>query len=383
MNNHLVNKISGNDNVSATEVGVLILVLMITFKTCNLPSVLFATSGESGVWSIAIHLILDAMLLVFALYIASKGGIQSKNIPKPLRKCAAFILFLFFLFKFSAFTFEAASSAVSVLFERAQVVPILIAIVMVSAIMASKGFTGISRTALLFGWLAIFILLFNLFFIGFDGFGFNLYPVFKFNKVPDGILKEAAWFGEPLIFLTTDFSKKTAKKQKGFIIFTFIISAITLIGFYLLLIFTYGSLADSVNNAFSRVLTMNKYSNELGAVDWPMIILWLVMAIIHLSCLVCATRQCFIEVADTNKQNKLVKEIAFYSIVIIAPAIFYFFVFDSVNYSKILSDKAVGLITLIVSYTLPLAIAVSLWIKNKKIIPKSVDGKNKITFDKD
>lgn len=361
----MTKRIRKKDLLSGSEMGVLLFIVMITFKTCNLPSVLFSEAKESGVWSIIFHLVLDAILLVFALYIASLGGIQSKTIPAPVRKIASALLFVFFLFKFTAFSFEATSSTVSVLFENSLIFPIFIAILISTAFLGGKGFTSVGRTALLLAWLALLLLVFNILFISFDGFGFNLYPILRFEKVTSGMLKEAIWFGEPLILMTADLSPKLDKKQKGFVISSYVVSCVILIGFYLLLIFTYGDVSKSVNNAFSRVLTMNKFSNQLGAVDWPIIALWLGASIIHLSCLFCASRQCYIEVVDRNKKGQRIKTAVFYAIMIAVPIIIYFTVFDTISYTKILYSLPVSIISLIMCYVIPIIIAIITFIKVK------------------
>ncbi len=362
----MTNRIRKKDILSGSEIGVLLFIVMITFKTCNMPAVLFSEAKESGVWSILFHLMLDAILLVFALYVASLGGIQSRNLPAPVRKIASALLFLFFLFKFTAFSFEATSSIVSVLFEDALIFPIFIAVIISTAYLGGKGFTSVGRTALLLAWLSILLLIFNILFISFDGFGFNLYPIFRFKNVSAGMLKQAIWFGEPLILMTADLSPKLDKKQKGFVIGSYVLSCLILIGFYMLLIFTYGDASKSVNNAFSRVLTMNKFSNQLGAVDWPIIALWLGSAIMQLSCLFCAAKQSYSVTMEFKEKGERIKTVIFYLIMIAVPIIVYFATFDTLSYTKILSSLPVSVISLIMCYVLPVVIAIIIFIRTKK-----------------
>lgn len=369
MNNSMTKSIK-KESVSGIETGVLLFIIMLTFKTCNLPAILFSEAKESGVWSILFHLLLDGVLLVFALFVASKGGIQSKTIPAPIRKIASALLFLFFLFKFTAFSFEATTSIVSVLFEQSLIYPIFVAVLISTAFLGGKGMRSVGRTALLLGWLAILLLVFNVLFVSFDGFAFNLYPILRFENVSGGMLKEAIWFGEPLILMTADLSPKLDKKQKGFVITSYALSCIILIGFYVLLIFTYGEISKSVNNAFSRVLTMNKFSNQLGSVDWPIITLWLGASIIHLSTLFCASRQCYLEIVNRKTKGKTAKNVVFYAIMIVVPTLIYTFVFDSISYIKILTSIPVAVIALIMCYVLPIILAIVAYLKNKDQIQK-------------
>ncbi len=366
MNESLTTQVSGKAVLKAPETGLLVFILMITFKTCNLPSVLFADLKESSVWCILTHCLMDGILLIISLYIASLGGIQSKNIPKLLRKVASTILFFFFLFKLSAAIYEMTTSVSSVLFENSLIFPIFALVLIATAVIGSKGFTGIGRLTLIFAWIAVFILVFNIFFLGFDGYAFNLYPVLRPTNYLKGLVKEAIWFGEPLILMTADLSPKFNKKQNGFVAVAYISAVFSLVGFYLLLIFTYGEVAGSVNNAFSRVLTMNRYSNELGAVDWPMIVLWLISGIIHVSCLFAGCKQCFNEVCGHNKKVKLSTHIIFYLLTVGIPVVFYFTLFDNVLYTAILSATQTGIISLIISYGLPILIGIVAYIKYKK-----------------
>lgn len=365
MNSEVTTQISGKDVLKAPETAVLVFILTLTFKTCNLPSVIFSASGESGIWAILIHTLLDGLLLGVSLFVASKGGIQSKSIPTPIRKIGAFLLLFFFLFKFGAFIYESTDSASKVLFENSLIFPIFAMVLIASAFIGSKGFSGIGRVALIFAWISIFILIFNLFFVGFDGFAYNLYPVLKFENVPKGILKEAVWFGEPLILMTADLSPKFTKKQTGHVIISFALAVVILEAFYLLMIYTYGEMSNSITNAFARVLTMNKYSNELGAVDWPIITVWLISAIIHTSCLFASCKQCFIEVVEKNGKNTFLQELIFFVLALGLPIIFYFTLFDNVTYTSILGSTAVGITCLIFSYVIPLIIAISAFVKKK------------------
>lgn len=376
MNNDVTTRISGKDVLKAPETAVLVFILTLTFKTCNLPSVIFSASGESAIWSILIHTLLDGLLLGVSLYVASKGGIQSKSIPTPVRKVGAFLLFFFFLFKFGAFIYESTDSASKVLFENSLIFPIFAIVLIASAYIGSKGFSGIGRVALVFAWISVFIFIFNLFFVGFDGFAYNLYPVLRFENVPKGILKEAVWFGEPLILMTADLSPKFTKKETGRVILAFVLAVIVLEAFYLLIIYTYGELSNSITNAFARVLTMNKYANELGAVDWPIIIIWLISAIIHTSCLFASCKQCFIEVVTKNSQNEFWQKVVFYALILGLPIIFYFTLFDNVTYTQVIGSTAVGIICLIFSYVIPLIIAISSFIK-KKNRQKEIDEDEK------
>lgn len=376
MNNDVTTRISGKDVLKAPETAVLVFILTLTFKTCNLPSVIFSASGESAIWSILIHTLLDGLLLGVSLYVASKGGMQSKSIPTPVRKVGAFLLFFFFLFKFGAFIYESTDSASKVLFENSLIFPIFAIVLIASAYIGSKGFSGIGRVALVFAWISVFIFIFNLFFVGFDGFAYNLYPVLRFENVPKGILKEAVWFGEPLILMTADLSPKFTKKETGRVILAFVLAVIVLEAFYLLIIYTYGELSNSITNAFARVLTMNKYANELGAVDWPIIIIWLISAIIHTSCLFASCKQCFIEVVTKNSQNEFWQKVVFYALILGLPIIFYFTLFDNVTYTQVIGSTAVGIICLIFSYVIPLIIAISSFIK-KKNRQKEIDEDEK------
>lgn len=377
MNRILTTKLDGKDTLRAPETAIILFLLMITFKTCNMPAVLYSAAEESGVWCIIIHAVLDAILTCVSLYVASLGGIQSKNIPKGVRKVAAALLLFFFLFKLSAFIYETTTSSSSVLFENSLIFPIFLAILISTAIIGSSGFTVIGRGSLIFGWLSIFMLVFNLFFVGFDGFGYNLFPALRFENVTKGLIKQAVWFGEPLILMTADLSKKYTKKQNALIGGAFAAASLVLIAFYLLLIYTYGNASKSVNNAFSRVLTMNKYSNELGAVDWPMIILWLIAALIHTSCLFSACKQCYVELVEVEKKGLTAKTIIFYILAIGLPLVFYFTVFDNVLYTTVLGSLPVGIITFALGYALPLVVAIAAFIKVKKI--KKEEKLNEVT----
>jgi|GEM_PF-6845666 len=364
----LKNNTQGSDVLNSTQTAISLIIIMISSKLCYLPSVIAKANGESSLISVCILVALDLLTAFFAIKISRHGGLQSHSIPSPVRKTVAVLLGLLFGFKFCAFCYEISSATSSSLFDSSVVLPLFVLVTACVVYVGAKGFTGIMRVGALTFWICVLLLLFNFFFVGLDGDKFNLFPIGRRN-VFDGILGAGIWFGDTAVLALTDTSRsKGDKKGNLLIIGSAIFSAVIIVGFYLLMIYTYGSAVKNVGSAFSRVLLMNKNSLELGAVDWPLMTVWLIMSFLHSSILFSAFRQCFNElVAPRREKSFRWISVLFYILAPVLSFLLYYFLFkDPTTYTEVLTTKWVSISALCIEYALPALVFLILILKKKE-----------------
>lgn len=355
--NELNNEISGSNVLSTMQICLTLIIVTITSKLCLLPSVLAEASEESAFWSVLILAAFDVITAMISIYACRSGGIDA--IPKGIKKTMAALLFATFAFKFCAFTFEISISAADSLFETGATLPLFTLLIVGTVFVGSKGFTGVARAAILVAWACLLLLILNLFFIGVDGNVQNLFPLARPEPI-NGMIKALVWFGDPCLFLLVS-SNKSKKSNVAFAI-SYAVSFLVIGGFYLLLVYTYGSALKDVGVAFSRVLLMNRTSAELGALDWPIMTVWLSMGFFHCSLLFAACKRCFSVVFETKNYKK--RYVPFYLCVPALAFITYFFLFKNVDvYSKVLTLPAVALTIGVIEYTSPIITAIIIKIK--------------------
>lgn len=368
---------AGDDSITKTQFAVLLFIFTITAKICFLPSIMYNKTKESSLWVLVSFIVLEGVLAIFAYYIAKNGGLRSEYTPVWLRKIFSFLLLILYSFKLLAFAFEASISATSVLFDGSLTIPLYLLLVIGSGIICAKGFSGIARTATLFAFGWIFFFVFNLLFLGIKGSDYNLFPLLRPQNIGEGILTSSVWFGDSSILITIclNESKKEKKIERASIPILFSFAGIILILFFILLIYTYGSASGSVENAFARVLLMNPNADELGAIDWPIIIIWLSMAIIQTSSLFSASRLAFTELFKEGENRERIKTTLFYIAFAILFPLFYFLVFkNSIGYTKIITSKVISIIALVLEYVIPMIMALIIYINKER--KRKVEGKN-------
>ena len=266
---------SDNNRLSRAEVGILLYLLLSAFRVCLLPALLADTAGESEFYVVLAGLAVDFAVCAGALAVAHRGGLEAMPWPSALKRALGAVLAVFFLFKMVLHTYEAVQFCEAELFDQAM--PLLLAAVFVltAALLSVKGYTGIARTGLMFMLIIVFLLLFSAFFVEFGGYGYNLWTLLRPRGVGGGLLRSAQWVGDGAVFLLAD--TRCEHRPKGHILWAVVAAVavlLTLSWFYLNFIYTYGSAGRYVQIAFLRMLT-NGDPEELGAVDWPIMLVWL------------------------------------------------------------------------------------------------------------
>lgn len=264
------------NKLTRAEVGILLLLLLSTFRICLLPAVLSQVAGESCVYVMLSGLAIDLVICVAALRVAGMGGIGGLRLHPVVRRIFCGVLAFFFFFKVTVHVYEAVAYCVNDLFEQASPLLLMVVFVLTSAFLAHKGFAGIARTGIMFMLVIVFLAVLSVFFAAFGGYGYNLWVLLRPHDVGKGLLQSMLWLGDGAIFFLAD-TRTSVHPERHFRwgILAFAVVAVGMLFFYLNFVFTYGSAGQYVRFAFVRMLT-NGDPEELGAVDWPIMLIWLV-----------------------------------------------------------------------------------------------------------
>lgn len=346
------------NRLTRAEVGILTFVLLTAFRICLLPAVISEGAGESCVYVILAGMGVDLAVTFVALKVASMGGLANLHIPALAKRIVGGVLALFFFFKVVVHVYEAVNYCVGELFDQAT--PLLLAVVFVltAAILASKGFAGVARTGIMFVPVIAFLAVLSVFFAEFGGYGYNLWVLLRPHDVGKGILYSMLWLGDGALFVFADTRAEGApRKAYRWGLVAFAVALVTMLAFYLNFVYTYGSAGRYVQYAFVRMLT-NGDPEELGAVDWPIMLIWLLSVPLYLASLFYAGTEGVRLVATTREHGGF----WVHAVSALAVGLCYYFLFADKDgfvrlyQSKALSYALVGVLGVIVLAAFALAV---------------------------
>jgi len=271
------------NNLTRSEVGILLFLLLSTYRICLLPAILSEAAGESAFYVVLAGLGIDVVVCFAALLVASKGGVEALSMPRPVKRALGGVFAVYFLFKTLVRTYEVVHYCVGDLFEQAMPMLLVVVFVITAGLVASKGFAGIARTGIMILLITVFLVGFAAFYAGFCGYGYNLWVLLRPHDVGKGLLYSSLWLGDGAVLAFAD--TRTTVKPRSQFAWGAMAVAVVLVGmcfFYLNFIYTYGSAGRYVQYAFVRMLT-NGDPEELGAVDWPIMLIWLMSVPLHLA----------------------------------------------------------------------------------------------------
>ena len=277
--------------MTRAEVGILVYVLLVTFRVCAMPAILSEGAGESCFYVVMAGLGIDGLLTLLCLRVAAMGGLPAVAWPKPVKRILFGLLALLFLFKTTLRVYEVTDYCVNELFDHAT--PLLLAVVLIvtSALLATKGFVGVARTGLMYAILVAFLAVLSVFYVEFGGYDYNLFALLRPQGVGNGLLRSLVWMGDGLVFLLVDLrSADGVEKRYTWGVLSLLVVIIGMAAFYLNFVYTYGSAGQYVRYAFVRMLT-NGDPDALGALDWPVLLIWLSAVPLHLAALFYAAMQ--------------------------------------------------------------------------------------------
>lgn len=271
------------NRLTLSEVGVLLFVLLTAFRICLLPAVLSEVAEESAVYVLIAGFAIEAGVCLSSLWVSSMGGLGALRLPSAVKRAAGLLLAFFFFFKVVVRTYEVVEYCAGDLFEQASPLLLVVVFLLTAALLSVKGLAGVARTGLMYLPVIAFLLVLSVFFASFNGYGYNLWVLLRPRSVGAGVLRSALWLGDGAVLMLADTRKEGAPKRRyGWAALAFAVALLGLLFFYLNFVYTYGSAGRYVRYAFVRMLTGGD-PEELGAVDWPILLVWLLSVPLHLA----------------------------------------------------------------------------------------------------
>lgn len=273
--------------ISIRQAFVMILLLVPAMKINMLPSYIANVSGIDGYITVLVPMVVELVIL-WAVIVTSKHGGIDKILTRALgdtgRRFIMLILIIVFAVRVLVYSVEACDFVSQVWFDQHDWLPVVLPLALATVYIGAKGIRGIARSAEIFVWLFIGVVVLVALFNSSPVKLQNLAPVMTGNvtvKLTSGF-KSALWFGDYLPFLMVKI-KDADKKKVNVLYLAGLLAIVWTALIYVAFFSVYQSAASEIPNAFFRLLTYVVVSAELGHADWPGDILWLVVAAIKIA----------------------------------------------------------------------------------------------------
>lgn len=344
-----------NNKVYSNQFYLLAFISIVTYKVGMLPSLLSLNTSSDAVFSMAIMMVIELMMLILVSKIIKTASILEIKMPKFLKAILLFSIFISLSIKLCTFSFESTIYVKEYVFESAPIYYVLIPLILTISYIAYKGINNIARVSEIIIVILFAAFFFNVLFANIDA----EVAFFKNLTITEnccvGIDRYIVWFGDftPLLFARIIEDKKKNVSKSIFIL------AIVLIPILLMLAFVciFESAGKYIEFAFSKLAVYNQFSFLLGSFDIPTIISFLIAMIIKLSLILFA----IIEILTFFFEKKKI-------CTLFCAAMFLTFCLIINEKERMLkfSTSCIRYITLAVEYTAPIILYIVLSYQNDK-----------------
>lgn len=332
------------DTIGRRQLALLVFFIPIVFKISMLPSLLADAAGNDALFAAGFLIVFEALHLAVIVATLNFGGVKAVrdrwgNIPALL---ITLPLTAVFILKAAVFGMEIVNYVTLFLFYNTvnyAVSAVLIPVFFYVAIGGPRTFGRLCELSLLFlPFIAFFGALFGKLDLHFE----YVLPFFSKGAAPvfsaiDGHLFWAFDFS-PLIFFNLSQSSEQKKKKLPVILMGITVAILTVIGFFVLFIANYGNAASIVDNAFARLAAFNVVSTQIGSIEWPSVVMWLMSAVL------CVAIKCYAG-GKTLEYARIPPKVGI-GIVTAAVGCTMLFLPDGINDSIELAESALRYVTL-------------------------------------
>ena len=184
------------------------------------------------------------------------------------------------------------------------------------------------------------------------------------------------WFGDftPLLIVRLAKEDKT-RFERAYPPLSMILVDFAVIGFFVAFIAIYGNVASYIDHAFSNIGVYNKISDMLGGVDFPIIIVWLMMSIIKLSFLLYTVTECTAGIIKEKMSDKGKLIIVTAALVIVS--LILIFAIDNIDTSYEFATSDIRYFVMASEYLTPLIAFIATAVKFKKRKEKVSDNSDR------
>lgn len=274
------------DTIGRRQLGLLVFFIPIVFKISMLPSLLADAAGNDAMFAVGILILAEALHLALIVTILHFGGVKAigerwGNIPALL---ITLPLLTVFIIKAAVFGMEIVNYVALFLFYNTANLGVSVVLILVFFYVAIGGprtFGRLCELSLLFlPFIVVLGVLFGNLELNFE----YVLPFFAKGAKPifsaiDGHLFWAFDFS-PLIFFNLSASEVQKKKKLPVILIGITLAIMLAVGFFALFFANYGNAASIIDNAFARLAAFNVVSTQIGSIEWPSVVMWLMSAIL-------------------------------------------------------------------------------------------------------
>lgn len=281
------------NSLSPSQYAVTSIILMSVFKLSALPGMLAASSGRDIWISVSVMLAGEILTLAFIVPVSVRGGLKvvSEKYGNFVYSLIAVPVIAVSVIKILVYVADVNAFTSSYLFYNISTDKVGIVFVIAAAYIATKGFKGIGRSALVAVWFIPLILIIGLLF-GIADLDFaRLRPVAASDAEHlFRSLDSSMFWGfdlSPLMFCSLKESaerSETATKKIYISVFAAVTAASAVIAFvYAAYIAVYGGATYISPHAFAALGSFNVVNTEIGSIDWPAVVTWLAFAVLMIS----------------------------------------------------------------------------------------------------
>ncbi len=278
------------DSVRRGQFSVLVFFMPLIFKISTLPSYIAGEAGTDSIFLMATILGLEFLHLLIILRIIKEGGVR--RLEEAYGKKRVFFVTLPLVFsciaRLLAYGVKVADYVTYFLFYNVDHFGIKTVLYLSVFYVAIKGLRGIGRLSEL--GLAFFPL------IIFLGLVFGKTELNPQYVLPLGTItpeKFAECFSS-LLFWSLDFTpflfveiadEPSDKKKKRFpyVAVACVLCFIALEAIYFVFFANYGEAAPIIDHVFARLAAFNVVTTQVGSLEWPTIVMWLIFSLLYLA----------------------------------------------------------------------------------------------------
>lgn len=330
-----------------------------TFKTVMLPSYLASTAGHLAYMSVAIMMLVDLIMYGLVYYISKNINLLKERAPLIIAPVMVGI-FVLSISRLLVLFSETVGYTSSTLFDQGKIIFILLSLLAVVAYIVLKGGKVLSRLSQIVFFIALIAIIGMLILLR-ARLDFGALAPFNYgwDGVANAIDKHYMWYGDfiPLLFLHIVPTRR-GKESKWIFPGAMLFIYIAVVGFIILCQLIYVDALPYTFFAFNKIAIFNKLTQLIGPTNFPIIISWLLMSIIKLSIL---TYACVMSLTYFIR-NKIIS----LSIVIVIIALVISLAMPNSDYSHMFATSAMRYVVGILSYTIPIVLAIYVFIKSRK-----------------
>ena len=358
------------EEVHLSQVAVMIFIISITYKIVMLPKYLAMGAPRDFVVGASIAMLIEIAMFGMVVAVISYTNIYDMYAHYWVKVVIALGIIISSMTKLLVLSIETLDYISTMLFQEGRWLFIILTLIPALGYIAYRGANTIARMAEIVIWAVVVSFLFTLFFLKADIHLDNLLPIFDGGISPlvSTYMRHSMWFGDYMSLLVLSVSRRRRRLDKVALPLSLVATYAVTMGFFVLFVAVYGDVAPYIKYAFSNIGIYNSVSNMLGGVDFPIVCVWLLMAIVKLSLLLYSVTYSIGEIVRKKHDKKW--RIAIVATVVVAVMLILSFAVDGARDMYAFATGWVRYVVLAVDVLIPLVLFGTYLVKKRCIRQK-------------